>query len=80
MQSHVAECQHTPPGLDNEKVLCKEPNEIKRKIKEAFYIKVNDPELNRNIGKFSIPDLYDRIFKENGGGGWWCVVSKTNQK
>ena len=32
-----------------------------------MYIKVNDPPLNRNIGKCNIPDIYDNILKDKGG-------------
>ncbi len=67
LHSHFNECQHTSPGIHNVKVLCKESNDIKRKIKEALYIKVNDPVLNRNIGKYTIPDSYDKLLKEKGG-------------
>ncbi len=67
IHSHLNESQHTSPGVENVKVLCKESNQIKRKIKETLYIKVNDPELNRNIGKYTIPDLYNKILKEKGG-------------
>ncbi len=74
VHSHLNESQHTSPDLHDVQVLCKESNEIKRKIKEALYIKVNDPELNRNIGKYTIPDLYDKILREKGG----LVVSKDN--
>ncbi len=73
LHSHFNECQHTSPGIHNVKVLCKESNDIKRKIKEALYIKVNDPVLNRNIGKYTIPDSYDKLLKEKGG----LHVSKT---
>ncbi len=74
LHNHFNECQHTSPGIHNVKVLCKESNDIKRKIKEALYIKVNDLVLNRNIGKYTIPDSYDKLLKEKGGG---LHVSKT---
>ena len=31
-----------------------------RAIKEAMYIKVNNPTLNRNIGKYNLPYIWDR--------------------
>ena len=32
-----------------------------RTFKEARYIKVNNPSLNRNIGKYNLPYLWDRM-------------------
>ena len=32
-----------------------------------MYIKVNDPTLNRNVGKSEIPDIYDNVLKSKGG-------------
>ena len=30
-------------------------------VKEAMYIRVNNPTLNRNIGKYYLPHLWDGI-------------------
>ena len=30
-----------------------------RTIKEALYIRVNNPSLNRNIGKYHLPHIWD---------------------
>ena len=35
-----------------------------RDIKEAIYIRVNDPLLNRNLGKFQLPHVWDQILKD----------------
>ena len=32
-----------------------------RTIKEAMYIRVNNPILNRNIGKYNLPHIWDRV-------------------
>ena len=32
-----------------------------RAIKEAMYIRVNNPILNRNIGKYNLPHLWNRV-------------------
>ena len=32
-----------------------------RAIKEAIYIRVNNPTLNRNIGKYNLPHIWDNI-------------------
>ena len=58
----------TDPNDENIKILCTESNPFKRKVKEALYIKVNNPTLNQNIGKYNIPAIYDQILNEGGGG------------
>ena len=30
-------------------------------IKEALYIRVNDPSLNRNVGKYHLPHVWDEV-------------------
>ena len=30
-------------------------------IKEAIYIRVNNPSLNRNIGKYHLPHIWDEV-------------------
>ena len=32
-------------------------------IKEAMYICVNDPSLNRNIGKYQLPSIWDELMQ-----------------
>ena len=32
-----------------------------RTIKEAIYIRVNDPSLNRNVGKYHLPHVWDEV-------------------
>ena len=41
-------------SLDNFTIVGREENNIARNIKEAIFIRVNDPSLNRNIGKFQL--------------------------
>ena len=36
-------------------------NDLARNIKESIYIRVNDPTLNNNIGKFNLPHIWDRV-------------------
>ena len=35
--------------------------ELMRTIKEALYIRVNNPSLNRNIGKYHLPHIWDEV-------------------
>ena len=45
-------------------IVDREPQGLTRNIKEAMYIKVNDPSLNRNIGKFQLPPIWDQVLKD----------------
>ena len=35
-----------------------------RNIKEAMYIRANDPSLNRNLGKYQLPHVWDQILQD----------------
>ena len=48
-------------SLDNFTIVGKEDNSIARNIKEAIFIRVNDPSLNRNIGKFQLSHIWDEV-------------------
>ena len=48
-------------SMDNFKILGREENNMARTIKEAMFIRVNNPTLNRNIGKYNLPHIWDRI-------------------
>ena len=37
----------------------REDQNLTRAIKEALFIRVNDPFLNRNIGKYHLPHIWD---------------------
>ena len=32
-----------------------------RTIREAIYIRVNNPTLNRNVGKYNLPHIWDKV-------------------
>ena len=34
---------------------------MSRTIKEAIYIRVNNPTLNKNIGKYNLPHIWDTV-------------------
>ena len=44
-------------SLDNFTIVGRENNNIARNIREAIFTRVNDPSLNRNIGKFQLPHI-----------------------
>ena len=50
---------------------------FRRRVKEAIFIKANNPDLNQNVGKFDLPPIYDQIL---AGGGRDKLVIKKNVK
>ena len=40
---------------------------IARTIKESIYIRVNKPTLNRNMGKFNLHHIWDRVLLNTPG-------------
>ena len=46
-------------SIDNLNIVGKEDQNLKRAIKEALYIRVNNPSLNRNIDKYHLPHIWD---------------------
>ena len=45
--------------IENFSILGSEDQNLTRTIKEALYIRANNPSLNRNIGKFHLPHIWD---------------------
>ena len=45
-------------------IIHQERQEPSMNIKEAMYICVNDPSLNRNLGKYQLPDILDNILQD----------------
>ena len=48
-------------SIDNFSIVGREDQNLTRTIKEALYIMVNNPSLNRNIGKYHLPHIWDDI-------------------
>ena len=46
---------------DNFSIIDREGQDITRLIKESIFIKLNNPTLNRNIGKFQLSHIWDRV-------------------
>ena len=42
----------------------KQVHNITRTIKEAMYIRVNDPSINRNISRFQLPHISDEVLQD----------------
>ena len=47
--------------LDRLMTLGREGHNLARNIKESIYIRVNNPTLNNNIGKFNLSHIWDRV-------------------
>ena len=47
--------------IDNFKREGREDQNHLRTIKEALYIRVNNPSLNKNIGKYHLPHMWDKV-------------------
>ena len=48
-------------NINNFKIVGREDLNQIRTIKEALYIRVNDPSLNRNVGKYHLPHVWDEV-------------------
>ena len=48
-------------SIDNFSIVGREDQNVMRTIKEALYIRVNNPSLNRNIGKYHLPYIWDEV-------------------
>ena len=48
-------------SIDNFNIVGREDQNLMRAIKEALYIRVNNPSLNRNIGKYPLPHIWDEV-------------------
>ena len=47
--------------LENLSIVGREDQNLMRLIKESVYIKVNNPSLHRNIGKYLLPQIWDKV-------------------
>ena len=50
--------------LDNFSIVGMESQYFTRPIKEAMFIRVNDPPLNRNLGKYQLPHIWDEVLQD----------------
>ena len=52
---------------DNFSIIDREGQDFTRLIKEYIFIRVNNPTLNRNIGKFQLSHIWDRVLFSTPG-------------
>ena len=48
-------------SVENFNIVGREDHNLRRTIKEALYIRVNNPSLNRNIGNYHLPHIWDEV-------------------
>ena len=69
-------------SLENFSIVGREEQNLMRAIKEALYIRVNNPSLNRNIGKYHLPHIWDNVLfntKNNRPSGYSiCHMALTS--
>ena len=46
-------------SLENFSIVGRKDEDLMRQIKEAIYIRVNSPSLNKKIGKYHLPHIWD---------------------
>ena len=64
--------------INNFNIVGREDLNQMRTIKEALYIRVNDPSLNRNVGKYHLPHVWDEVLfntSELNWSNWPCGFS-----
>ena len=47
--------------VENFKIIGRVGQNMARAIKETIYMRVNDPTLNRNIGKYNLPHIWNKV-------------------
>ena len=57
---HSSQTGH-PTNQSNFQIIGREGPNLARNIKESIYIRVNNPTLNNNIGKFNLSHIWDRV-------------------
>ena len=48
-------------SVENFRIIGRKGHGMARTIKEAIYIRVNNPILNRNVGKYNLPHIRDKV-------------------
>ena len=60
IQAHVQQTGHNTTS-NNFSIIGREDRYLARTMKEAIYIRVNNPMLNRNVSKYNLSHLWDRV-------------------
>ena len=67
-----------PTSHNNFQIIGREGHNLARNIKESIYIRVNNPNLNNNIGKFNLAPIWDRVLLNTKGLNLKRQVSNNN--
>ena len=65
--SHMWDRLNLPMLLFKEGLLTLMGHNLARNIKESIYIRVNNPSLNNNIGKFNLSHIWDKVLLNTKG-------------
>ena len=60
---HTSATEH-PVSPECFSIVDRESQSLARNIKEVIYTRVNDPSLNRNLGKFQLPHVWDQVLRD----------------
>ena len=52
-------------NINNFTIVGREEQNLSRLIKESMFIRVNNPSLNKNIGKYHLPHVWDEVLINN---------------
>ena len=63
---HILQTGHNTTS-NNFSIIGREDRDQARTIREAIYIRVNNPTLNRNVGKYNLSHLWDRVLFNTPG-------------
>ena len=63
---HISQTGH-PNNHNNFQIIGREGHNLARNIKVSIYIRVNNPTLNNNIGKFNLSHIWDRVLLNTKG-------------
>ena len=61
------QCTGHNATADNFNIIGREDRDLARTIKKGIYIRVNNPSLNRNVGKYHLSHLWDRVLFNTPG-------------
>ena len=64
---HTSNKQDTNSTVNNINIIGREDQGMARTIKEAIYIRVNNPTLNSNIGKYNLNHIWERVLFNTPG-------------
>ena len=67
-----------PTNHNNFQIIGREGNNLARNIKESIFIRVNNPTVNNNIGKYNLPHIWDRVLLNTKGLSLKRQVNNNN--